>query len=367
MDMKFMRRAMELAEKGAGYVCPNPLVGAVIVKDGRIIGEGYHELCGSHHAEINAFKNATEDVAGATIYVTLEPCSHYGKTPPCANAIIEKGIKKVVIAVEDPNPEVAGRGIKLLKENGIEVVIGILEEECKKQNEIFFKFITTHIPFCILKTAMTLDGKIATSTGDSRWITNEISREYVHRIRHKVSAIMVGSGTVIADDPLLNTRLPEGNGCDPIRIVVDSNAKIPLNSKILNTDSCARTIVAVTEFAKEERIKALELMGVEIIVTPDKDKRVDLEYLMKELGKREISSVLIEGGSELNYSAMETGIIDKVNVFIAPKFIGGRDAKTPIGGAGRPLMKDAFMLENIELKRFGDDIMVEGYVRKGGI
>lgn len=362
MDIKYMKRALELAKKGIGYTNPNPLVGAVIVKDGRIIGEGYHEIYGGHHAEVNAFENAVEDVEGATMYVTLEPCSHYGKTPPCANKIVEKGIKKVVVALEDPNPEVSGKGIKILKDNGIEVVTGVLEEESRRLNEIFLKYITTKLPFCILKTAMTLDGKIAAYTGDSKWITNEESRKFVHNLRHRVSAIMVGIGTIIRDNPLLNTRLQSGSGSDPIRVVVDTKARIPLEANVLNMKSNAKTIIATTELAQKEKIKELEYMGAEIITTPLKDNRVDLEYLMKALGERKIDSVLLEGGSELNYSAMEAGIIDKVNAFIAPKFIGGREAKTPIGGLGRPMMKDAVMLKDIEIYKFDEDILVEGYI-----
>jgi diaminohydroxyphosphoribosylaminopyrimidine deaminase/5-amino-6-(5-phosphoribosylamino)uracil reductase len=366
MDVKYMKRALELAEKGAGYTSPNPLVGAVIVRDGKIIGEGYHEVYGSYHAEVNAFRNAIEDVRGATMYVTLEPCSHYGKTPPCANAIVEKGIKKVIVALEDPNPEVSGRGIKILRDNGIEVVTGILEKEIRKLNEIFLKYITTKLPFCILKTAMTLDGKIAASTGDSKWITNEESRRYVHRLRHRVSSIMVGVGTVIQDDPLLNTRLDEGEGKDPIRIIVDTRGRTPLQAKVLNNESPSKTIIATTELAPMERLEEYRALGTEIIITPIKENRVDLKHLMKELGERKIDSVLLEGGSELNYSAVQAGIIDKVNAFIAPKFIGGREAKTPVGGIGRPLMKDAAVLKGIEIFRFGDDIMIEGYMREEG-
>ncbi len=366
MDVKYMKRALELAKKGAGYTNPNPLVGAVIVKNGRIIGEGYHKIYGSHHAEINAFISATEDVSGAEMYVTLEPCSHYGKTPPCAKAIVEKGIKKVVVALEDPNPEVAGRGIKILRDNGIEVVTGVLEEESRRLNEIFLKYITTKLPFCILKTAMTLDGKIAARTGDSKWITNEESRKYVHKLRHRVSSIMVGVGTVIQDDPLLNTRLEDGNGSDPIRIIVDTSGKTPLDARVLNNKSDAKTIIAVTEHAPKEKLIEFENRGAEIIITPLKENKVDLKFLMKELGERKIDSVLLEGGSELNYSAMEAGIIDKVNAFIAPKFIGGREAKTPVGGFGRSLMKDALLLKNIEIHRFGDDVMLEGYIREEG-
>jgi len=338
------------------------LVGAVIVRDDRIVGEGYHQIYGGAHAEINAFKNAVEDVKGATMYVTLEPCSHYGKTPPCANAIVEKGVKKVVIALKDPNPLVAGKGIKILEDNGIEVVTGVLEAECRKVNEIFFKYITTETPFCILKTAMTLDGKIATHTGDSKWITNEASRKYVHELRHRVSGIMAGIDTVLIDNPALNTRLENKQCSDPIRIIIDTKGRIPLDSQVLNIKSDSGAIIATTELACHDKIKALRDKGADIIITPLKNNRVDLSYLMKELGKMKIDSVLLEGGSTLNYSALEYGIVDKVVSFIAPKLIGGKEAKTPIGGEGKSLMKDAILLRDIDIQVFGDDIMIEGYI-----
>lgn len=365
MDIKFMRRALELASLGVGYAKPNPLVGAVIVRDGRIIGEGYHEVYGSHHAEINAFKSAAEDVNGATMYVTLEPCSHYGRTPPCANAIVERGIKKVVIGLLDPNPLVAGKGIEILKNSGIEVVTGILEEEGKKLNEIFLKYITTKLPYGILKTAMTLDGKIASATGDSKWITNEFSRQHVHELRHRVSGIMVGIGTVLADDPELTTRLKNKNGVDPIRIIVDSTGKIPVDAKVLNLNSKAKTIIAATERADKQSIKRIVDKGADVIITPLKNNRVDLSYLMQQLGQRGIDSVLIEGGGALNFSALEEGIVDKVISFIAPKIIGGASSKTPVGGDGISYIKNAIQLEDIQVSRFQEDIMIEAYLRKG--
>ena len=363
-DIKYMKRALELAEKGMGLTKPNPLVGAVIVADGKIIGEGYHEFYGGNHAEINAFRNTARETRGAMMYVTLEPCSHYGKTPPCAKAIIEKGIKRIVVAMTDPNPLVAGKGIKMLMDSGIDVKLGILEEESRKLNEIFIKYITTKLPFCILKSAMTLDGKIATYTGDSKWITNEKSRDYVHKLRHRVSAIMVGIGTILQDDPYLNTRLTEGKGEDAVRIIVDTAARIPLEAKVLNIDSSARTIIATTEQAPKGKRKDLEDKGAEILLCPLVNNRVDLSYLIRELGEVGIDSILIEGGSELNYSALEAGIVDKVITFIAPKLVGGRNAKTPIGGLGKDLMKDAIQLERTNLQRLGDDIMIEAYIRK---
>ncbi len=363
-DISFMKRALELAEKGIGFTNPNPVVGAVIVKDNRIIGEGYHEIYGGKHAETNAFLNSIEKVQGATMYVTLEPCSHFGKTPPCAKAIIDKGIKRVVVALTDPNPFVAGKGINMLRENGIEVATGIMEAESRRLNEVFMKYITTKLPFGILKTAITLDGKIATYSGDSKWITNEKSREYVHKLRHKVSAIMVGINTVLKDNPYLNTRLVEGNGLDAARVIVDSTARIPLDANVLNMKSSARTIIATTEMASKQKLEELEDKGADMIVCPLVNNRVDLSYLIKELGERGIDSILIEGGSALNYSAIEAGIVDKVIAFIAPKLIGGRDAKTPIGGLGKEFMKDALHLRIAELQRFGDDIMIEAYIRK---
>jgi len=364
MEISYMRRALELAAKGTGFTSPNPLVGAVIVKENRIIGEGYHERYGGHHAEINAFNNATEDVRDASMYVTLEPCAHHGKTPPCADAIVEKGIRKVIIGLRDPNPLVAGKGIEILKEAGIEVIEGVLEEEGKKLNEIFLKYITTDLPFVMLKTAMTLDGKIATRTNASKWITGERSRDYVHELRHRVSGIMVGIGTVLADDPSLTTRRKSRSGSDPVRIIVDSLARIPLEARVLNQKSDAKTLIAVTEAADSEKLRKLEERGAEILVIPSKNGRVDLKLLMMELGRRKIDSVLLEGGSELNYSALEDKIVDKVYSFISPKIIGGNAAKTPVGGYGKETMEEAISLRFEAYHLFGDDIMLEAYIKK---
>lgn len=364
MKSKFMERAIELAKLGIGFTSPNPLVGAVIVKEDKIIGEGYHEIYGGHHAEINTFKNATQDVKGATMYVTLEPCSHYGKTPPCAEAIVKSGISKVIIGMKDPNPLVAGRGIKILKSNGIEVITGVLEDEMKKLNEIFIKYITTKEPFCILKTAMTLDGKIATKTGDSKWITNEESRNYVHEIRHSVSGIMVGIGTILKDNPSLTTRIKDINGKDPIRIIVDTYGRTPLDSKVLNNKSKSKTIIATTEKANPGIINKFKERNAEVLIIPIKNNKVDIKYLIKLLGEKGIDSILLEGGGTLNYSALNEGIIDKVISFIAPKIIGGKDAKTPVEGEGKTYINDCFNLENINLLRFNKDIVIEGYLRK---
>jgi len=298
------------------------------------------------------------------MYVTLEPCSHFGMTPPCANAIVEKGISKVIIAMKDPNPLVSGKGIEILKDNGLEVKVGILEVEARRLNEIFIKFITTKRPFCILKTAMTLDGKIASVTGDSKWITSEASRAYVHYLRHQVSAIMVGIGTVLVDNPRLTTRIEGEYGIDPIRIIVDTTGRIPLDANVLNLNSNKSTIIATTEKMDKQKVDAVIAKGAQVILNPLKNGRVDLEYLMIQLGEMGIDSVLLEGGSTLNYSALEQNVVDKVMAFIAPKLMGGEHAKTPVGGEGRATIKDAFFLKDMCISRFAEDIMIEGYLRR---
>jgi len=359
-----MSLALELSKKAVGFVNPNPLVGAVIVKDNKIIGEGYHEYFGGPHAEVNAFANAKENVEGATMYVTLEPCAHYGKTPPCADLIVKNKISKVVIGMIDPNPLVAGKGIKILRTHGIEVITGVMDTEIKKTNEIFVKYITYKKPFCIMKTAMTLDGKISTSIGDSKWISNEKSRAYVHELRNMVSGIMVGIGTVLSDNPELTTRRENKISKNPIRIIIDSTARIPLDAKVLKCDEKTRTIIVTTEFASDTKIIAIKEKGAEVIITPSGDKRVDLNYLMRAMGDMGIDSILLEGGSTLNYSALEEGIIDKVITFISPKMFGGTTGKTPVGGKGIELVKDSILFTNTEVTRFDEDIMIEAYIKK---
>lgn len=359
-----MRRALELSKKAVGLVNPNPLVGAVIVKDNRIIGEGYHEYFGGPHAEVNAFKNAKEDVEGSTMYVTLEPCSHFGKTPPCADAIVKNKIARVVVGMIDPNPLVAGRGIEILRKNGIEVITGIMEKEIIKTNEIFVKYISSKQPFCIMKTAMTIDGKIATTTGDSKWISNEKSRAYVHELRQRVTGIMVGIGTVLMDDPELTTRREGLISLNPTRIIIDSKARIPIDAKVLKCDKDTKTIIVTTEFADKSKIEAIKQKGAEVIVTQSKDNWVDLKHLMTVLGDMGIDSILLEGGSTLNYSAIEAGIVDKTITFISPKIFGGTSGKTPVGGKGIDYVKDSIKLMDVEVTRFDEDIMIEGYVKK---
>jgi len=358
----YMRRAIELAQKGWGRTNPNPLVGAVIVKDDRVIAEGFHEAIGCAHAEVAAFSNAIEDVSGGTLYVNLEPCSHYGRTPPCAKAIIESNIAKVVIAMIDPNPKVSGKGIEMLRDAGVGVEVGVAEEEAKKLNEIFINYVVKKKPFVILKTAMTLDGKIASTNGDSKWVTSEASRNHVHLLRDRVAAIMVGINTVIKDDPMLTTRLVDRVGTDPTRIIVDSKGSIPLDSRVLSKDSKAEVILATTNNIAKDKEKQLIEKGVKIIKAEGKDGRVDLKRLSQKLYALEIDSVLLEGGGTLNAAALDAGIVDKAMFLIAPKILGGKDAVTPVEGKGIQLMSEASTLKDVSLSKFGEDILVEGYL-----
>ena len=355
-----MEMAIELAKNGIGHADPNPLVGAVIVKDGRVIGRGWHAKYGEPHAERNAFASCGEDCKGADMYVTLEPCCHHGKQPPCTDAIIEHRIGHVYVGSADPNPLVAGKGVKILREHGIEVTENVLKDECDRLNDIFMHYITTGLPLVTMKYAMTLDGKIACYTGKSQWITGEAARKKVHNDRKRYSAVMVGIGTVLADDPMLNCRIE--NGRDPIRIICDSKLRIPNDSKIISTAKDIPTIIACAD-GGSSRIPELEALGCEIIVAGGANGRVDLRELIKILGKKKIASVMIEGGSNLNWSALESGIVDKVQAYIAPKIFGGSDAKSAVSGIGVPCPDDAFTLEKIELTKLGDDHLIEGWVR----
>ena len=362
---EYMRRALELARKGEGHTSPNPMVGCVVVKDGRIISEGYHEKYGEFHAERNALTRCTEDTAGADLYVTLEPCCHQGKTPPCTDIIIEKKIARVFVGSMDSNPLVAGKGVQILRDHGIYVETGILDAECRKLNEVFYHYIATKTPFVVMKYAMTLDGKIACATGDSKWVTGEIARTQVHRMRGRYRGIMVGIGTVLADDPMLNCRV-EG-GVDPVRIICDSNLHIPTESQIVKTASDIETIVACSQEAleserKQEKIRRLKEAGIQIIGT-EGAHGVNLVELMKKLGEQNIDSILLEGGGTLNASALEDGIVNKVYAYIAGKLIGGMDARSPVEGMGIDRMADAITLQNMEIEKLGDDFCIVGYVK----
>ena len=354
-----MREALRIARHAEGRTSPNPLVGAVVVRDGKIVAQGWHRRAGTPHAEIHALNMAGELARGATLYVTLEPCSHFGRTPPCALAIVDAGIKKVVAAMSDPNPKVAGRGFEILRSAGIEVEVGLLEDEARRLNEAFIKWVTRKLPFVTLKFACSLDGKIATVGGQSQWISCEESRKFSHGLRDINDAILVGIGTVLADNPRLTTRLVDGK--NPVRVIVDSNARIPPDAQVV-TDKSARTIVAVTSNAPVEKVSALESLGVEIVTAGD-GQRVDLRTLMSELASREITSVLVEGGATIHFAMLEAQLVDKVLAFVAPKILGGSQALTAVAGAGFVNLSDAVELENFTVQQLGADFLLSGYVR----
>lgn len=358
-DIKYMKLAIELAKKGGGFVNPNPLVGSVIVKDNQIIGQGYHEYYGGLHAERNALKNCTISPKGAKLYVTLEPCCHYGKTPPCSQAIIDSGISEVIIGTLDPNPLVAGKGVKVLEKNNIKVKIGVLEKECQKLNKIFLKYISTKIPYVIMKYAMTIDGKITTYKNKSKWISSKKSRLLAQKTRHNLMAIMVGVNTVINDDPNLTCRLE--NCKQPIRIVCDTHLRLPINSKIVQTANQIKTYIA-TSSQNVLKIQEYQQFGCHIIKVEKLGKYIDLKDLMIKIGELGIDSILLEGGSTLNWSALEQGIVDEVHAFIAPKIFGGSLALTPVGGQGVSLPKNAIKLKPYAFQKVGQDYLIESEV-----
>ena len=361
-DRRFMEHALALGSKARGRTSPNPMVGAVIVRDGEIIGEGYHQKAGDAHAEIHALNQAKGLAEGATMYVTLEPCCHWGRTPPCTESVIRAKLADVFVAMEDPNPRVAGNGIRQLEAAGIPVQVGLCEEESRQLNEVFIKYITTRFPFVILKSAISLDGKIATASGESQWITSEAARSKGHEVRAQVDAILVGIGTVLQDNPSLTVRLPERQNEDPIRVVVDSRGRTPLGANVFNIDSNAGTLIAVTEKAPLKKIEALKSTGAHVLIIEAQEGRVCLSALMRELGRREITSVLIEGGGEINAAALQAGIVDKLMFFIAPKLIGGKDAPGPIGGAGIARLAETFELRDAKISQIGADFLIEGYL-----
>lgn len=355
-DQDYMARALMLARNGMGWTSPNPMVGAVIVKGGRIIGEGWHRRCGGLHAEREALAACREDPAGATIYVTLEPCCHQGRQPPCTQALLDAGISRVVVGAGDPNPLVAGKGISLLRQHGITVDEHILEKECTDLNQVFFHFIRTGRPFVVMKYAMTLDGKIAAHTGASKWITGEAARNHVHRQRHRYSTIMAGVGTVLADDPLLTCRMEGGK--NPVRIICDSRLRTPLSSQIVKTARDVPTILATCNRDMQDA-RPFQDAGCTVLVLPPLEGHVDLQVLMEELGKRQIDSILLEGGGTLNWAALKAGIVNKILAYIAPKLLGGKDAKSPVEGEGFPSPNEAAMLANSAVTRLGEDLLLE--------
>ena len=361
VNEKFMRLALNLARKGIGMTSPNPPVGAIIVKGDRILGRGYHKKAGGPHAEVFAIRQAQDAARGARLYVTLEPCCHFGKTPPCTDAIIKSGIDEVIVSCLDPNPLNNRKGIKRLRKSGIKVTVGVLEEEANRIIEPFKKYITKGLPFVSLKMAETLDGKIATISGDSKWVTGEPARNYVHKLRSEVDAVMVGVNTVLRDDPLLTCRSGKKPHRQPIRIIVDSKLRLPSQMKVFSNHSPV-IIAAVTDSPKR-KVEAFEKKGVRILTIREKSGKVDLRALMKRLAKEfGITNLMIEGGGELAASALNEGLVDKCLFFISPSIIGGRDAITPVEGEGIASMSKAIRLKDVRLKRFGEDILVEGYV-----
>jgi diaminohydroxyphosphoribosylaminopyrimidine deaminase / 5-amino-6-(5-phosphoribosylamino)uracil reductase len=363
-DFQYMEQAISLARNGKGFTSPNPCVGAVVVKNSKVVGKGWHKSAGLFHAEVNAIDDAGQKAKDATIYVTLEPCNHFGKTPPCTHKIINAGIRKVVVGCKDPNPDVCGGGIAYLKENNIEVTSGVLEKECQVLIEDFIWYIRNNkTPFVILKSASTLDGRIATATGDSKWITNEKSRGFVHRIRHEVDAILIGSGTLHLDDPSLTARIESFETRDPIRVILDSRLSIKTDATVLTQKSNAKTIVISGKDASVERKEAIEKTGATVLEVATKNQGLDLREVMLKLGKIGILSVLIEGGSKVSGSALQAGVVNKVLFFIAPKILGGDDGIPVYSGQGPELMKECLHLQDVDVSMFEEDLLVRGYLK----
>jgi diaminohydroxyphosphoribosylaminopyrimidine deaminase / 5-amino-6-(5-phosphoribosylamino)uracil reductase len=366
IDSQYMNLALRLAKKGYGTTNPNPMVGAVLVRNHKIVGQGYHHYPGGDHAEIFAINQAGNKTRGATLYITLEPCCHYGKTPPCTDRIIQAGISRVVVASSDPNPVVYGKGISRLRQAKIKVDVGLKEHESKKINESFFKYIQTGLPFGILKLGMSLDGKIATRTGESRWITSAKSREYVHYLRAGVDAVMVGETTVLKDNPELTVRLSKYDGKQPVRVIVCGAAEIPLSARVFQNTS-AKTVLVMTNRVPISRRKKYLDAGIPVWIIPGKKEQVNLSKLFQKLGKEQVQSVLVEGGSGIAWSCLSAGVIDKLVFFIAPKLIGGKEAPNAIGGKGIDKLNQAFQLHDVKVEKLGGDFKIEAYVTKSQI
>ncbi len=359
-DEKYMRMALRLAEQARGRTSPNPLVGALVVKDGRIISRGYHRKAGEPHAEALALAKAGKAARGATLYVTLEPCSHTNKrTPPCTPLVVQSGVRRVVVAMIDPNPLVSGRGLRTLRKVGIEVTTGVLEQEARRLNEAFVKHVTRGMPFVTLKIAQTLDGRIATSRGESKWITGEKAREEAHRLRDTYDAILVGVNTVLKDDPSLTARIPGGR--DPIRVIVDSKLRVPLSAKIITQQSTATTVVATLASAPQSKIRKLQDAGAEVLTVKSARGRVDRRDLLKKLGDQGIMSLLVEGGAEINASFLKAGLADKAILFVAPMFMTGSDSLGSVGGTSPLKLSQAVRLAEVTVGFAGKDIRIEGY------
>ena len=361
-DVAYMKLALALAARGAGWVSPNPMVGAVLVRAGEIVSRGYHRRAGLPHAEVEALRAAGARARGADRYVTLEPCNHQGRTPPCTRAILEAGVRRVIIAARDPNPYVAGGGGEYLASRGVSVETGLLAAEAQRLNEAWFHWVNTGRPWVIAKAACSLDGKIATATGESQWITGEAARLWGHRWRHRVDAIVAGINTVLADDPQLTTRLPRGRGKDPIRVVLDSRLRLPEQARLLHLDSAAPTWVACTEQAPAAKIRFLERLGAEVLVLPVESGRVSLTALLQLLGARQVQSLLVEGGAEVLGSFFDQKLVRMFHFFYAPKFLGGRSAPGVLGGQGVSRLNDAPQASRLTIRRLGADLLVSGYL-----
>lgn len=358
----YMQMALELAEKGRGFTAPNPMVGAVVVRDGQVVGQGYHEAVGGPHAEVNAIDDAGEAARGADLYVTLEPCNHTGRTPPCTEKILAAGIRRVIMAMADPNPEVAGGGRVCLQQRGIEVTSGICEDRARQLNEVFVKFSATRKPFVALKCAATLDGRIATRTGDARWVTGEAARGFGHRLRHWLDGILVGVNTVRMDNPSLTTRLADVDGRDPVRLILDTHLNTPVDAKVLRQQSESGTIIFCQSSVDPSRRQALEAAGARVIAVPEKDGRIDLGALMPPLGELGVTSLLIEGGAEVIASALAADIVDKIYFFYAPKILGGDDGVPICRGRGPELMRQCKSVKGLDVRRLGEDVLISGYL-----
>ncbi len=359
-DEELMAEALQLAAQADYHTSPNPMVGALVVRDGEVVARAFHQRAGEDHAEVLALREAGERARGADLYVTQEPCSHYGRTPPCAEAVVAAGVRRVVVGMRDPNPKVDGRGLQALRAAGIAVVEGVLADRVSKLNEFFVKWVTTGKPFVTAKFAMSLDGRIATHGGESKWITSEEAREQVHRLRHAHDAILVGANTVLRDDPNLTTRLPGGGGRSPLRVVVDSRLRVPVDARIFRQES-GGVLVATSDRSRGERLREFEERGVPVVVLPSSQGRVGLPDLLRHLGERQCISLLIEGGSSMHGSAFDQRLVDKVVAFIAPRVIGGLEAPGAVGGHGVDSLADAPMLRDVEVQRLGPDVVVSGY------
>jgi diaminohydroxyphosphoribosylaminopyrimidine deaminase/5-amino-6-(5-phosphoribosylamino)uracil reductase len=360
----FMRRALRLAAKGRGFTSPNPMVGAIVVQQGEVVGQGFHQRVGGPHAEVNALRDAGDKARGATLYVTLEPCNHHGRTPPCTQSVLEAGVTQVVIGMPDPNPRVAGGGTQFLRSRGLDVFSGVLETECRGLNQAFIKHITTGLPLVTIKAATTLDGRIATRTGDSRWISSLLSRRFVHRLRCDLDAILVGIGTALSDDPLLTARGVSKPCRQPVRVILDSDLRLPLTSRLVTSVERAQVWVACRRKASPQKRRALTDAGVEVLVLPAGEHGVDLTALLRELGRRGINSLLVEGGGHVLGAFLEEHLADEFYFFYAPKILGDPAAVPLVSGKPRRLMDEALPVYDLRVRHSGDDALLSGRFRQ---